>query len=622
MTEANDKQAVPHANGNTEEITPITLPVRKLSCWSRFKLFLGLYWKSMVVCITPFALLPIILLNDIPQHRCMYVVLLMTIFWCSEALPLPVTSMLPIVLFPTLGILETDKTCMMYMKDAMLMFIGGLIVALAVQYCNLHKRVALKVISIIGCSQRKLNFGLIAVTMFVSMWISNTAAVAMMIPIMQAVLEELESQGLCKMYIDDQKAEEEGMLNKKPEEKTLTDKKPTKITVCYFMGAAYAASIGGCGSVVGSGTNLAFKGIYDSLFPDDEIDFPNWIIFNIPVMLINTFVTWAYLQWYFMGMWRPNSKEAKQFQLGKDGEEVARQVIVKRYNELGPISQQEIQVAILFLLSVALFFLRAPGFITGWAELITKTKIGDATPAIFIVIALFMLPANWNWLKFFTGKPDDLPKATTPSLITWKYINSNVPWSLIFLLGGGFALARGGKESGMSAMLGTYLSGLSDLPFLLLLFVICLFAQIFTEFASNVAIANVMLPVLAEMALQMEVHPLYLMFPAALSCSMAFHTPVGTPPNAIAAGVANIGTKDIAMAGIGPSLISLLTIWLSFPTWGLIVYPKLTTFPAWARAMANATKLAAPVVAAAIPSSGSLQMLANATNAVVNGTVH
>lgn len=185
------------------------------------------------------------------------------------------------------------------------------------------------------------------------------------------------------------------------------------------------------------------------------------------------------------------------------------------------------------------------GFITGWAELITKTKIGDATPAIFIVIALFMLPSNWNWLRFFKSKPGELPKTTTPSLITWKYINAGVPWSLIFLLGGGFALARGGKESGMSAMLGTYLSSLKDLPFLLLLFLICLFAQVFTEFASNVAVANVMLPVLAEMALVMEVHPLYLMFPAALSCSMAFHTPVGTPPNAIAAGVANIGTKDI-----------------------------------------------------------------------------
>lgn len=156
-----------------------------------------------------------------------------------------------------------------------------------------------------------------------------------------------------------------------------------------------------------------------------------------------------------------------------------------------------------------------------------------------------MLPSNWNWLKIFNGKPDDIPKAVTPSLITWQYVNAKVPWSLIFLLGGGFALAKGGRESGMSAMLGTYLAGLQDLPFLLLLFLICLFAQIFTEFVSNLAVANVMLPVLAEMALAMKVHPLYLMYPAGLSCSMAFHTPVGTPPNAIAAGVANVGTKDI-----------------------------------------------------------------------------
>lgn len=193
------------------------------------------------------------------------------------------------------------------------------------------------------------------------------------------------------------------------------------------------------------------------------------------------------------------------------------------------------------------------GFITGWAEIITNKKVGDATPAILIVIALFMLPTSWNWLYHlkrlfcccFSSQTNQVPKTATPSLITWKYIQQKTPWSLIFLLGGGFALSAGGNASGMSRMLGSYLKALDQLPILLLLFLICLFAQIFTEFATNVAVATVMLPILSQMAKEMEIHPLYLMFPAALSCSMAFHTPVGTPPNAIAAGVANIATKDM-----------------------------------------------------------------------------
>lgn len=155
--------------------------------------YIGAYWRSMVVIVAPMIASLVFLIDTTPAYRCMFVVLTMSLYWVTEALPLPVTSMLPIVLFPVLGVLETDRTCMMYMKETMLMFIGGIIIALAVEYCNLHKRVALKVISVIGCSQRRLNFGLTVVTMFVSMWISNTAAVAMMCPIMQAVLEELES---------------------------------------------------------------------------------------------------------------------------------------------------------------------------------------------------------------------------------------------------------------------------------------------------------------------------------------------------------------------------------------------------------------------------------------------
>lgn len=175
-------------------------------------------------------------------------------------------------------------------------------------------------------------------------------------------------------------------------------------------------------------------------------------------------------------------------------------------------------------------------------------KVKDATPAIFIVITFFIFPMKWGWTKFFCrGRNQKLPTKNSPALITWKFINAKVPWSLIFLLGGGFALAEGGKVTGMNSLIGKSLAQFGTLPPLLLLFCVCLTAGTLTEFTSNVAVANIMLPVLAEMALQIQIHPLLLMYPAALMCSMAFHMPVGTPPNAIAAEYTNIAMKDMVV---------------------------------------------------------------------------
>ncbi|KAJ3652039.1 hypothetical protein Zmor_018040 [Zophobas morio] len=501
-------------------------------------------------------------------------------YWVFEALPLPVTSLIPMVLFPLMGILDSDKTSLCYLKETNMMFVGGLVIAIAVEYCNLHTRVALYVIQLVGCSPRRLNFGLVTVTMFVSMWISNTAATAMMIPIIEATLKELETQGIGEMYesipVDD---------NDKIESAPQPDpehKRPTKTTMCYFISTAYAASIGGMGCIVGSGTNLTFKGIYETRFQDSPgVEFAKWIMLNVPMMVIMMYISLMWLQMIFMGLFRPNSNDAKKIRVGTQGEAVARKLIRSKINEMGPMSFHECAVAALFTLSVLLWFFRKPQFIAGWAEMITQHKVKDATAALIVVLLLFVVPARPDFIYIFSKDESKRPKVASPALITWKVVQQKLPWGLIFLLGGGFALAEASKESKMSELIAHHLHGIATLPKFAVMAISCIFATVLTQFSSNVAVANVLLPVLAEMAKVGKVHPLYLMLPTSLCCSFAYCLPVSTPPNAIAAAPCNMASTEMAKAGLGVAIISLLVLFAIFPTLGGVIYTDLSSYPAW-----------------------------------------
>ncbi|CAF4803770.1 unnamed protein product [Pieris macdunnoughi] len=552
--------------------------------WQRISLFISIYWKALIVVITPLILLPIPILNadseSAKAYKCMYVVLIMATYWVLELLPLPVTSMLPIVMFPTLGILDSDKTCAAYMKETNMMFMGGLMIAAGVQHSKLPKRVALWTVQVVGCSHRRLNFGLTFVTMFISMWVSNAAATTMMVPIVEAILEVFEQQGLGDVYINKKKVlTENGKDSKQTVNKHNVEETPipSDITTCYFLSIAYASTLGGCGTLVGTATNSAFKGIFDSEFPEisGAVDFFWFMAYSTPPMLLMQLLVWISLQVTFMGLFRPNSEAAKKVNAASSGSENTMRVIREQYKNLGPVTFHEKASGGLFILAVFLYIFRKPGFMLGWADIITTMKVKDGVVSMFIVILMFILPMSIDCIKFFSSSSsyEELSQyKPSPSIVTWNILKEKIPWGLLFLLGGGFALAEGSKATGLSSMIGTSLIGLHGLHPTIVLLVVVLVTQFITEFTSNVAIANLILPVLANMARTLDMDPRYLMVPATLACSMAFHMPVGTPPNAIVAGVAHIPTSKMAVGGIGPKIITTLIIWGSYPTWGSLIF--------------------------------------------------
>lgn len=206
----------------------------------------------------------------------------------------------------------------------------------------------------------------------------------------------------------------------------------------------------------------------------------------------------------------------------------------------------------------------------------------DATAALIVVMLLFILPAKPDFLRIFRRNESERPNAPSPSLVTWKVVQTKMPWGLIFLLGGAFALAEGSQTSGMSQLIANQLNGLLVLHKFWIMVIASLVASVLTEFSSNVAVANVILQVLAELSRNGGIHPIYLMMPAGLCCSHAFCLPVGTPPNAIASAACNIPTKDMCKAGLGVSVLALLVLFLIFPLLAPAVYPDLHTFPEWA----------------------------------------
>lgn len=460
------------------------------------------------------------------------IALLMAGWWITEAIPLAATALIPVALFPLFGIMDGKAVSGQYFNHIIFIFIGGFMVALAMERWNLHKRLALRILMVFGINPRLTLLGFMCATAFLSMWISNTATTMMMVPIALAIvlnLEELAGKEFMKRY-----------------------------AIGIFLGIAYSASIGGVATLIGTPPNLSFVRILNIFFPQaPEISFAKWFLFALPISLIFLFLVWVLLARLF----------APRGHLKVDKE-----LFKKQYQQLGPISFAERTVMVDFMALVALWMFRADiqiGSLTipGWSSLFPEAKfINDGTVAITLALLLFLIPARNN---------------QGDRILNWQTAG-RLPWNIVILFGGGFALASGFKESGLSQWLGDQLQGLQTLHPIFIIAAICLLITFLTELTSNTATAEILLPILAALAVSIKVNPLLLMIPGTLSCSFAFMLPVATPPNAIVFGTGRLQISQMARVGVilnvlGAILITLAVFLLAKGVFGI----DLAHLPAW-----------------------------------------
>ncbi|XP_001379409.2 Na(+)/dicarboxylate cotransporter 3 [Monodelphis domestica] len=564
--------------------------------------------RLLVLLATPLVLLPIPFSLPPQEGKCLFVILLMALYWCTEALPLSVTALLPIILFPFLGILPSSKVCPQYFLDTNFLFLSGLIMASAIEEWNLHRRIALKVLMFVGVQPARLILGMMVTTSFLSMWLSNTASTAMMLPIANAILKSLygdeagrdlnweneenlaavRRNGLCTVPTEIQflaSTEDKGLPEEveAPPEKASDTRKEEEyrrnIWKGFLISIPYAASIGGTATLTGTAPNLILLGQLKSFFPQcDVVNFGSWFMFAFPLMLLFLLVGWLWISFLYGGInirgWR-----TKKSEIQADAEARARAVIREDYQNLGPIKFAEQAVFFFFCLFAILLFSRDPKFIPGWASLFSPGFLSDAVTGIAIVTVLFFFPSQKPALKWWFDLK--APNTEMEPLLSWKKAQETVPWNIILLLGGGFAMAKGCEESGLSAWIGGQLHPLESVPPAIAVLLISAVIAFFTEFASNTATIIIFLPVLAELAIRLRVHPLYLMIPGTVGCSYAFMLPVSTPPNSIAFASGHLLVKDMVRTGLLMNIAGVLLLNLAMNTWAQSIF-QLGAFPAWA----------------------------------------
>ena len=473
-----------------------------------------------------------------PAQLTAAVAALMAVWWLTEAVPVAATAMVPMVVLPLAGVMSAAAISAPYASKTNMLFLGGLMIATALERWNLHRRIALGVVSMFGSNPSRMVLGFMTATSVVSMWISNSATTMMMLPIAMAVVDQVSS--------DDADSGDE-------------------LAPVLLLAVAYSATIGGLGTIVGTPPNAVFVGAFERLFPAaPEIGFLQWMLVGVPIVVIMIPVAWLYLV-------RVASNVARTT-VSADADMIRRQLAA-----LGPMGAAEKRVLALFATTALLWMFRRTldlGGLTipGWSSLLPDPgMVGDSTVAIAMALLLFVVPAG---------------DGEGSRLLTWEWA-VRLPWGVIVLLGGGFALAEAIRVSGLAEWIGSRLVWVGSAPPLLSIAAIALSISFLTEITTNTAITTIMMPVLAASAVAGGCDPLLLMVPCTLAASLCFMMPSGTAPNAIVFSGGRLTVAYMARTGIGLNLIAVLVV-VAF-TWFVAVPVldiSLDQTPTWAASVA------------------------------------
>lgn len=437
------------------------------------------------------------------------------VWWITEAIPIAVTALLPIILFPLTGGLDLNTTTSAFGHKFVFLYMGGFIIAIAIEKWNLHKRIALNIIQFIGTDVKKILLGVMVATAFLSMWISNTATAVMMLPIGIAIINQLKDNP-----------------NTDEDENLVFGK-------AMMLAIAYSASIGGVATLIGTPPNLVLAGVVLDTY-DYEITFLQWFMFGFPIALALLFICWKYLTSIAYKF------QQKEFPGGKAE-------IKRLLKNLGNISYEEKMVAAVFATTAFFWITRSFLFDTLLPEL------DDTIIAIGFAVVLFLIPS----------------KDKSQQLMNWEDA-VKLPWGIILLFGGGMAIANGFESSGLALWIGNQMTLLVGMTTIILVLLLIAAVNFLTEITSNLATTAMLLPVLAPMAITVDLHPFVLMVGAAVAASCAFMLPVATPPNAVVFGAGYLRIPDMVNKGFVMNIVSIiiLTLFVYFllpVLWGITI---------------------------------------------------